>query len=151
MCMASAAAELRSFTSKSTLAIRVLIVEDSKPTAQVLCDWLEAMGGFHVVATAASEMDATDWLLHHAGSWDVAILDLMIDGGSGFNLITRARQGSDAAKAVVFSAYATPAIAQRCVQLGATAAFEKSQPDQFLTYLEQLKSERRANPPQRSH
>lgn len=122
------------------MAIRVLIVDDSRPTTETLCEWLEAIGGFRVVGTAGSEMDATDWLERHRQSWDVAILDLMIDGGSGFNLISRTKQSAAGGKAVVFSAYATPVVAQRCIELGAEAAFEKSDTDRFLTYLEGLKN-----------
>lgn len=128
--------------------LRVLIVEDSKPAAETLREWLETMGGFRIVGTAASEMDATEWLQGHRGNWDVAILDLMIEGGSGFNLIKRAKQTSDLGKAIVFSAYATQVVAQRCIELGAEAAFEKSQPQQFLSYLERLKAQ---PPAQRPH
>lgn len=120
----------------------MLIVEDSRPTTDTLCQWLEAIGGFRVVGTAGSEMDATEWLERHGQSWDVAILDLMIDGGSGFNLIRRAKQSAASGKAVVFSAYATPPVAQKCIELGAEAAFEKSDTDRFFTYLEELKSQR---------
>jgi DNA-binding NarL/FixJ family response regulator len=133
------------------VAIRVLIVEDSKPTRETLCEWLDAMGGFHIVGTAASEMEATEWLQGHGESWDVAILDLMIESGSGFNLIKRAKQSSGQGKAVVFSAYATPAIAQRCVALGAEAAFEKSEPGRFISFLEGLRSAQPATCRQRPH
>jgi DNA-binding NarL/FixJ family response regulator len=122
------------------LAIRVLIVEDSRSATDTLCQWLEAIGGFRVVGTAGSEMDATEWLERHGQGWDLAILDLMIGGGSGFNLIRRARQSAASGKAVVFSAYATPVVAQKCIELGAEAAFEKAETDRFLTYLEELKS-----------
>jgi DNA-binding NarL/FixJ family response regulator len=127
------------------LAIRVLIVEDSKRTTGCLCDWLEDIGGFHVVGAARSEMDATDWLQRHAQGWDVAILDLMIESGSGFNLIRRARQSAPGGKPVVFSAYATPVVAQRCIELGAEAVFEKSDTDRFLAYLKGLESEDRTS------
>lgn len=132
--------------------MRVLIVEDSRPTAETLREWLETLGGFHVVGTLASEMAATEWLQAHRESWDLAILDLMIESGTGFNLIRRAKQSSGLGKAIVFSAYATPSVAQRCVELGAAAAFEKSAPDLLLAYLEGLKqSHAPAAPPQRPH
>lgn len=122
------------------MGIRVLIVEDSAPTRDTLHGWLDSMGGFEVVGTVASEMDATEWLQGHRGAWDLAILDLMIEGGSGFNLITRAARPANPGNTIVFSAYATPVVAQRCVALGAKAAFDKAQPDRLLAYLEALKS-----------
>lgn len=133
------------------MAIRVVIVEDSRSTTATLCDWLETIGGFHVIGTAVSEMEATDWLQTHRGSWDVVLLDLMIDGGSGFNLITRAKQSSDVGRAIVFSAYATPAVRERCIELGAEAAFDKSESDRLLTYLENLKAGNSEGSAQRPH
>jgi len=121
------------------MSIRVLIVEDFIPAREALRHLLESVGGFRVVCSAGSEMDATEWLATNPSAWDVAILDLMIEGGSGFNLIRRAKQSTEAGKAVVFSAYATPVVADRCRQLGADAAFDKNEMDDLLSYLEALK------------
>jgi two-component system, OmpR family, response regulator len=128
------------------MALRILLVEDSAPAREALADLLHTVGGYDVVATAASEMEATDWLWRHRREWDVAILDLMIDGGSGFNLIGRAKAHAPTGKAVVYSAYATPVVARRCVELGADAAFGKLETEELLRYLEGLKSaEQRAH------
>jgi two-component system, OmpR family, response regulator len=133
------------------VTLRVFIVEDSRPARDALSDLLDAMGGFSVVGTVGTETDATEWLSEHRCNWDVAILDLLIDGGSGFNLIRRAKQFPAAGKTVVFSAYATPVIAQRCIDLGADAAFGKLDTDRLLTYLEELKIQGTARIEQRSH
>lgn len=119
--------------------LRTLVVEDSAPTRAALSDWLDALGGFSVVGTAASETEATDWLDRHRLGWDVAIVDLLIEGGSGFNLIRRARQSSSSGGVVVFSAYITPVVAQRCIDLGAIGAFNKSEPEKMLRFLGALK------------
>jgi DNA-binding NarL/FixJ family response regulator len=133
------------------MTVRVFIVEDSRPAREALSDMLDTMGGFRVVGTVGSEMDATEWLSEHHRNWDVAILDLAIEGGSGFNLIHRAKQLPGAGKAIVFSDYATPVIAQRCMKLGADAAFGKLETDKLLTYLEDLKGQDTGHSEQRSH
>lgn len=133
------------------MTLRVFIVEDSRPARDALSDLLDTVGGFRVVGTVGTEMEATEWLSEHRRNWDVAILDLMIDGGSGFNLIRRAKQSPDAGKTVVFSAYATPVIAQRCMALGADAAFGKLEADRLLTYLEDLKIQGTGRTEQRPH
>src|SRR3954447_26095931 len=133
------------------MTLRVFIVEDSRPAREALSALLDSMGGFRVVGAVGTETDATEWLSEHHRNWDVAILDLMIDGGSGFNLIRRAKQFPAAGKTVVFSAYATPVVAQRCIDVGADAAFGKLDTDRLLTYLEELKIQGTARIEQRSH
>jgi two-component system OmpR family response regulator len=133
------------------MTLRVFIVEDSRPAREALSELLDSLDGFRVVGTVGTETDATEWLSEHRRNWDVAILDLMIDGGSGFNLIRRAKQSPDAGKTVVFSAYATPVIAQRCMDLGADAAFGKLEADRLLTYLEDLRIQDTGRIEQRPH
>ena len=115
--------------------LRVFLVDDSAAASQALADWLGALGDFEIVGMAASEMEATEWLQHRNNHWDVVIIDLLIDGGSGFNLINRAKQSSAKGCTVVFSAYVTPIIAKRCADLGAAAAFNKSEPEKMLDFL----------------
>lgn len=122
-------------TKVEPIVLRVLIVDDSTEMREALSDWLDALGGYRVVGTAASEMEATEWLQQHPNGCDVAVVDLLITSGSGFNLIKRATQSASSAQVVIFSAYVTPVIAQRCVHLGAAAAFNKSEPEKMLDFL----------------
>ena len=122
------------------MALRILIVEDSQAATVALNEWLRSVGGVEVVGSADSEMQATEWLEQNPQGWDVAILDLMINSGSGFNLIRRAKEGTGLGKAVVFSAYATPVVAQKCIQLGADAAFDKAEPARLLHWLGEIKA-----------
>jgi DNA-binding response OmpR family regulator len=72
-------------------AIRVLVIEDDPETAQMLADFLTVVGfrvrtvGDGVAATAALAADGTDCVL----------LDIMLPGGSGFDLCRRVRERSD--------------------------------------------------------
>lgn len=105
---------------------------------ELLCSAIETIPGAEVVGTVSSETDATDWLYRHPGDWDVAILDLVLQDGSGFNLISRATRALGNGKAVVLSEYVTPIIARKCIQHGADAAFTKSQGGALIHYLEAL-------------
>jgi DNA-binding NarL/FixJ family response regulator len=102
-----------------------------------LRELLAVSGPFEVVGTADTETEATDWLQHHKSSWRLAIVDLMLAEGSGFGLVQRCRRDAPGAKVVIFSEFASPAIKERCIELGADAAFMKSDMKSFIHYLEQ--------------
>ncbi|HEY5062171.1 MAG TPA: response regulator, partial [Gemmatimonadaceae bacterium] len=69
--------------------MRVLLVEDDPELAAILESGLAELG-FHVVREAAFEAGKTRAVL---GTFDVIILDVMLPGGSGFELcrVLRAR------------------------------------------------------------
>lgn len=116
------------------MAIRVLVVEDTKPMRELICDLLESIGGFEVVGTASNETGATEWLLRHRGGWDLAIVDLLLAEGSGFTLISRCSKEPGAV--VVFSDFVTPVVRQRCIRLGADGVISKAQFGELRSYLQ---------------
>ena len=117
--------------------IPVFIFEDSPHVLSALHELVPQVGPFRVVATAAGEMEATAWLLEHKADWRVAILDLLAREGSGFGLIGRFRRAQPNGRVIVFSEYATPGVKQRCLELGADAAFLKSELQAFTRFLEE--------------
>lgn len=117
------------------MAVRVFLVEDQKPMQELLRDLLDSVGGFEVVGVADNETSATDWLLRHRGGWDVAILDLLLAEGSGFNLLARCNREPGGA-VVVFSDFVTPVVRQRCVHLGADGVISKAQFGELRAYLQ---------------
>lgn len=117
------------------MAVRVFVVEDSKPMRELVCDLLDAVGGFEVVGTAANETAATDWLLRHRGGWDLAIVDLLLAEGSGFTLIGRCNKEPGGA-VVVFSDFVTPVVRERCIRLGADGVISKAQFGELRAYLQ---------------
>lgn len=123
------------------MAVRVFLVEDMKPMREALCDLLDSMEGFEVVGVAATETDATDWLLRHAGGWDLAIFDLLLAEGSGFTLLSRCQKALGGA-VVVFSEFVTPVLRDRCLHLGADAVIAKSQFEQLRAYLQDFPGRR---------
>lgn len=124
--------------------LRMFLVEDSINMQLAMRELFDPMAGFEVIATARSEMAAVDWLLQKPATWDVASLDLMLGDGSGYNLIRRCRAAAPAAKIVVFSEYVTDVVRGHCMQIGADAAFNKSQIKEYAAYMDGLRDSRMA-------
>lgn len=116
------------------MAVRVFIVEDTKPMRELIRDLLQSIGGFEVVGTASNETSATEWLMRHRGGWDLAIVDLLLAEGSGFTLIARCQKEPGAV--LVFSDFVTPVVRQRCIRLGADGVISKAQFPELRAYLQ---------------
>jgi DNA-binding NarL/FixJ family response regulator len=101
-----------------------------------LKELVETVGGWRIAATAATEMEATEWLHQHPQGWELAVVDLLLQDGSGFGLIQRCRSAHPQGRIVVFSEYASPALKQKCSAIGADAVFLKSELPRFLDYIE---------------
>ncbi|HEY0823028.1 MAG TPA: hypothetical protein VGD76_04510, partial [Ramlibacter sp.] len=64
----------------------VFLIEDSAPMRHALEDLFATIPGIEVVGVAATEMAAVEWLHANEGRWALAVVDLLLDGGSGFHL-----------------------------------------------------------------
>jgi DNA-binding NarL/FixJ family response regulator len=115
---------------------RVLVVEDSQRIQSALVELLETLGGFQVAARVVGESEATDWIHHHPQGWDLAIVDLVLENGSGFHLLQRMRREHADGRVVIFSEFVSPALHDKCMKLGAQAAFRKSELQEFIAWLE---------------
>ena len=118
---------------------KVFLVEDANDMREALVELFDDVGGFEVVGTAATESAATQWLQQHLGGWDLLVLDLIIAEGSGFAVLARAKEADIAGRVVVLSEFATPAIAERCIRMGADRAFRKSELQHLVEYMEAVK------------
>jgi DNA-binding NarL/FixJ family response regulator len=84
--------------------VDVFVVEDQRQMQSVLTDLLQSLGDFRIVGSATTEAEALAWLDQHEGSWRLAIIDLVLDQGTGINVIGRARlRGQKAASVAVLS------------------------------------------------
>ena len=119
------------------MAIRVFLVEDSPRTRDLVRDILDVVGGFELVGMAADETSATEWLMNHRNGWDLAVLDLLLQHGTGFTLITRCSR--EAGSVLVFSDFVSPAVRQRCMRLGADGVLSKEDFGQLRSYLERFR------------
>lgn len=120
------------------------MIEDSVPVRESFAELLSALPGFELAGMAGTESQATEWLASNDDNWNVAIVDLMLTGGSGFNLIPRLKSGGAPRTVIVYSGFITPEVRERCLALGADAVFQKSGTEGMLAYLTSLRARRRA-------
>ena len=125
------------------MPVRLLLVEDQPQMQGVVLDLLATMGDFKLVHIATTEAEANLWIDENPGGWDLAVIDLILEQGTGLGVVARARVRPPGAKVVVFSDYATEGIRKHCLKLGADAAFQKGDDlNAFLAYCGAV-----ANPP----
>ena len=120
------------------MALRVFLVDDLISMHSLMRDLFAAVGGLELVATASAEGEAKLWLEDHPGAWDVAVLDLVLQQGSGMGVIGPCREHHPAGQVAIFSSYVTPVIRRHCLQLGADMVFGKDESAQFITWLHRL-------------
>lgn len=121
------------------MALRVFLVEDMQNMRTLLVELLGATGGFEIVHVASTEAEARLWLEDNPGGCDLAIVDLVLDQGSGIGVIRPARQTSPQARIAVFSSYATAGVEEHCRRLGADVVFDKADSAAFITWLQGLR------------
>ena len=117
----------------------MVMVEDSREIISVIEDLLAPDGRFHIAGRNATESEAAAWLDEHPHDWDLAVIDLVLRDGSGFNVIRRYRDANENARIVVLSDYATLNIKLRCVELGADAVFTKGEFKAFIAYISAIR------------
>lgn len=121
------------------MTVRVFLVEDMKQVHGIVAELLASVGDFHVVGVSRTEAEANLWLAEHPQGWDLAIVDLVLDQGSGMGVVPQARAlGGTNASIAVFSDYASDGIRSHCLRLGADAVFLKSQTHELLEFCAEL-------------
>jgi len=122
------------------MTVRVFLVEDMKMVQAAMADLLAGIGDFRLVSALGTEAEAKLWLAENPGAWDIAVVDLVLDQGSGMSVIPSAAQSARlyGGTVVVFSDYASAGIREHCLRLGADAVFLKSQMQEFMDYCSEL-------------
>src|SRR5205085_10600417 len=100
----------------------------------LLADLFSSMGGLRVVGSANTEAEARWWLDEHRNDWDIVAVDLVLEQGSGMEVIRTCKAQPGGGKVVVFSSYATPGVRQHCLELGADAVFDNSETGRFNSW-----------------
>lgn len=108
------------------MALRIYLVEDNLLIRENLASTLAEMVGTSFVGYAEGEREAVDWLCNDTNDWDMAIVDLFLKQGNGLGVVAACRSRAAGKKLVVLTNYATPAVRERCMALGADAVFDKS-------------------------
>ncbi len=119
-----------------TRALRIYLVEDSAIIRDHLVAMLEEVTGAVIVGVSADERHARAWMRTvQPASVDLMIIDLFLSQGSGLELLASADRHGFSPRRVVLTNYATPAVRERCLTLGAEAVFDKStELDALLDY-----------------
>lgn len=124
---------------------KVFLVDDSPDLSAALTELLEATGRFQVIGSAASEAEALAWLFDDEHRWDLAIVDLVLQSGSGFPILYHCKKYHPG-QVVVLSGFVSEAVAERCRALGAVGAFRKSEFSQLLDFVSSLPDRPRKMP-----
>jgi DNA-binding NarL/FixJ family response regulator len=117
------------------MALRVFLVDDLLSTQSLRREVFAAADGVTLVATASGEGEAKIWLEDHPGHWNVAVLDLVLEDGSGMGVIARCKETTPEGQVAIFSAHVTPVIRRHCLALGADAVFSREETSAFVQWL----------------
>ena len=113
-------------------ALKAYVVEDNATIRENLIGALEELTCVRVVGNSATEDEGLLWLEQNAKDWDMVIVDLFLQRGSGIRLVQRINRRSASQKVIVFSNYVNASVRKRCAQLGVDAVFDKSTEIDFL-------------------
>ena len=101
--------------------LKVLIVEDERPVAEVFSDFLQSQGHQTLIAeTAEAGLESLDRF--HP---DAMIVDLYLPGMSGVELLQAIKNRRPALPSVVVSGMATEEETRKCLRLGAVEVLRK--------------------------
>lgn len=103
--------------------LRVLLVDDSTLVRDRLAQLVAEITGALVCCEAADAPSGTAEIL--ARRPDVAIIDLSLPGGSGFDVLAAVKQAAPEVVVIVLTLHSGKLVGQRCRELGADFFFEK--------------------------
>jgi two-component system OmpR family response regulator len=112
--------------------LKAYVVEDNDTIRENLIGALEELTCVRVVGYCATEDEGLHWLEQNSQGWDLAIVDLFLQRGSGIRLVQRVTGRRATQKIIVFSNYVNASVRKRCAQLGVDAVFDKSTEIDFL-------------------
>lgn len=119
--------------------LKAFIVEDSPVIRENLVAALEELAPVQVVGTADDETTAVGWLAELSNRVDLVIVDIFLRNGSGLGVLRAATELKSTMKLIVLSNYATPDMRRKCIDLGASRVFDKSNEiDALILYCSRL-------------
>lgn len=125
--------------------MRVFIIEDAPNMQVALSDLVCAVADAQVCGVVSSESAAIEWAAEHEGEWDLAIVDLTLEQGDGFNIVRQLTRRPDCGTVIVFSGFVTDVIRRYCLSLGAHAVFHKTESAQLARFIEDVAGSRLTN------
>ena len=87
------------------------------------------------MAVAQSEKEAITWLSKHKGQWDLAVVDLFLEQGSGLGVVRWCQGREPRQRVAVLTNYPVASVRDTCLEAGADAFFDKStQLEEFFEF-----------------
>jgi len=106
--------------------ISTFLVEDNPLIRHNLIAAMEDEADILLVGTAATEAEAIERLDACDPPWELLVVDLFLEEGSGLGIVKRYRERRAGQRVVVLTNYGTDDIAGWARELGADAVFDKS-------------------------
>ncbi|RYX91904.1 MAG: response regulator transcription factor [Comamonadaceae bacterium] len=117
------------------MLINAFLVEDKADIRRALVDAIEEMAPLKFVGHAADELGAREWLSANDSNWDIAIVDLFLEAGTGFGVLRDCQARLPRQKVVVLTSYNQQNVLDRCRELGVDEIFDKSTDvEKLVTY-----------------
>lgn len=104
--------------------MKVLIVDDSILLRERLTAMISELPGIEVIGQAENVENAINSI--RILKPDVAILDIQMPGGSGFELLENIKNDKSTPLMIVFTNYPYPQYKKKCLDSGADFFFDKS-------------------------
>lgn len=121
------------------MAMRAILVEDDINTREALAISIRDIAGLDIVAAAATVEGALT-LAGRIPDWQLMVLDLALQDGSGITVLSELQDRGDK-RIVVLTNFTDPDMRLQCERLGADAMFDKStELDAFIDYCHQYGS-----------
>lgn len=121
------------------MTLLVFLVEDDPTIRANLVESMSGLLDVCFVGHATSESQAIEWLASHQGLWNLAVVDLFIEEGTGFAVLTSIQHLPAHQHLVVLTNSATRTNRGHALECGAHAVFDKTaEIDQFFAYCGQL-------------
>jgi two-component system OmpR family response regulator len=125
---------------------KAFIVEDSAVIRLELVLTLQELAAVQVVGAVATQQEAIERLSDPTLQCDLAIVDVVLQDGTGFAVLAEPRVHREGRRFVVLTNYASAAVRRRCVDLGAQRVFDKSNEiDELLAYCKELSESARSS------
>lgn len=139
----SLAPDRNSIPTPTMKQLKTFLVEDNAMIREGLISTLEELAPVVVAGTAEDESSAVAWLSsadeHH--QVDLVVIDIFLKSGSGLGVLRRVNALGLNCKLVVLTNYATDDMREKCLALGATHVFDKSNDiDALILYCNNMAS-----------
>lgn len=110
-------------TGVKKLAPQVLVVDDEALIRWSVAETLANKG--MQVSQASDGASAISTVAHHAGPFDVVVLDLRLPDVDDLSLLLKIREMSPTSRVIIMTAFGTAEISERALELGASKVVAK--------------------------